>query len=105
MISEEADIYTRKQNFELLAKKFAKHQQDKGLLLRGNDLRSNVWLKKMNKLARDDLGIDLAGYRDYVNNLQEFSHVNNDLSLLAYEGFVKGPGKRPDMLLQTRVAQ
>jgi len=43
------------------------------LILKGNDLRSNIWLKKMEKLARGDLGLDLAGYKDYVNNLKEFA--------------------------------
>jgi hypothetical protein len=47
--------------------------------LKGNDLRYNVYLKKLEKMTRTDLGLDLAGYKDYVNNLQEFASVNKDL--------------------------
>lgn len=104
--SEEGDIFTRKANFEKLAKRFQKHQQEKGLLLRGNDLRSNVWLKKMNKLARDDLGLDLAGYRDYVHNLKEFASVNDDLSIFALDSHFNEPDRKgPTGLLQFRVAK
>jgi hypothetical protein len=53
-----------------LLKKFQEHHKQKGLILRGNDLRSNVYLKKMEKLARQDLGLDIIGYKDYVNNLK-----------------------------------
>ena len=81
--SEEADIFARKDKFEVLLKKFQTHQKQKGLLLKGNDLRSNVWLKKMNKLARDDLGLDISGYKDYVHNLKEFANVHTDLAILA----------------------
>lgn len=42
----------------------------------------------MEKLARGDLGLDLAGYKDYVNNLKEFAHVNSDLSILARDGML-----------------
>jgi hypothetical protein len=93
VMSEEADIFTRKANFEMLARKFQKHQKEKGLLLRGNDLRSNVWLKKMEKLARDDLGLDLAGYKDYVHNLKEFANVNHDFGIFAIESLSKGHEK------------
>lgn len=48
----------------------------------------------MEKLARDDLGLDLAGYKDYVNNLKEFAHVNNDLSILAHESMTSTSDKK-----------
>jgi len=38
--------------------------------LRGNDLRFNIYLRKMNKLARRDLGLDIEAYKDYINNLK-----------------------------------
>jgi len=41
--------------------------------LRGNDLRYNVYLKKMNKLTRKDLGLDVEAYKDYCNNLKIFA--------------------------------
>lgn len=88
--SEEGDVFARKAKFEQLHKRFQKHQKEKGLLLRGNDLRSNIWVKKMEKLARDDLGLDIAGYKDYVQNLKEFAHVNSDLSILAAESLNGG---------------
>lgn len=59
--SDEPDIFERKDKFEKLLKKFEEHRKQKGLLLRGNDLRSNIWLKKMQKLARGGLGLDLLG--------------------------------------------
>ena len=45
----------------------------------------------MNKLARDDLGLDLAGYRDYVNNLKEFASVNNDMGIFALDNLFNDP--------------
>lgn len=45
--SEEADIFERKSKFEKLLKKYEEHRKEKGLLLKGNDLRSNIYLKKM----------------------------------------------------------
>jgi hypothetical protein len=77
--SEEADIFVRREKFENLLKKFEQHKQENGMGLKGNDLRYNVYLKKMEKMTRTDLGLDLAGYKDYVTNLQEFAHINKDL--------------------------
>lgn len=81
--SDEPDIFERKEKFEKLLKKFEEHRKQKGLILKGNDLRSNVWLKKMEKLARGDLGLDLLGYKDYINNLKEFANVNADAAFFA----------------------
>lgn len=53
------------------------------MLLKNNDLRSNIYLKKMEKMARMDLGLDLVGYKDYINNLATFSQYNSDLTVLA----------------------
>ena len=55
------------------------------MALKGNDLRYNVYLKKLNKLARKDLGLDIEAYKDYVNNLREFAHINKDLNVFAAE--------------------
>lgn len=81
--SEEADIFERKARFERLHKKYTKLQKEKGLLLKGNDLRSNIYLRKMEKLARKDLGLDIIGYKDYTNNLKRFARYNSDLGILA----------------------
>jgi hypothetical protein len=66
MESDEADIFERKRKFEKLLDRFERHKADKRLLLKGNDLRYNVYLKKLNKYARKDMGLDIAGYKDYV---------------------------------------
>jgi hypothetical protein len=47
----------------------------------------------MEKLARDDLGLDLAGYKDYVHNLKEFANVNHDFGIFAIESLTKGHEK------------
>lgn len=79
MESEETDIFERKRKFEKLLERFEKHKQGNLLMLKGNDLRYNVYLRKMNKYARKDLGLDIAGYKDYVNNLKEFANVRDDM--------------------------
>lgn len=83
--SEEADIFQRTEKFERVLKKLNKHREENQIALRGNDLRYNVYLKKLNKLSRKDLGLDVAAYKDYVNNLKEFAHLNKDLNIFAAE--------------------
>jgi len=80
--SEEADIFERVKKFEELQKRFDKHRKEKRQL-RGNDLRYNVYLRKMNKLTRMDLGLDVEAYKDYVNNLKVFAKFNKDYEILA----------------------
>jgi hypothetical protein len=75
--SEEADIFTRREKFEKLLARFEKHKKENADL-KGNDLRYNVYLKKLNKMTRMDMGLDLASHKDYVNNLREFSNLKND---------------------------
>ena len=55
------------------------------LTLKGNDLRYNVYLRKLQKLTRDDLGLDVLAYKDYVNNLKQFANINQDLNAFALE--------------------
>ena len=83
--SDEPDIFDRKEKFDKLLKKFEEHRKEKGLQLRGNDLRSNIWLKKMQKLARGGLGLDLLGHKDYINNLKEFASTNSDAAFFSKE--------------------
>lgn len=66
MESDEADIFERKRKFEKLLDRFERHKAENRLFLKGNDLRYNVYLKKLNKYARKDMGLDIAGYKDYV---------------------------------------
>ena len=67
--SEEVDIFERKQKFDELLKRIEKHRKEKAHL-RGNDLRYNTYMRKLNKLTRMDLGLDLEAYKDYINNLK-----------------------------------
>ena len=94
--SEEADIFERKARFERLHRKYTALQKEKGLLLKGNDLRSNIYLRKMEKLARKDLGLDIIGYKDYTNNLKRFARYNSDLGILAQDSFEKNLPKTPE---------
>ena len=45
--SDDPDIFERKKKFEKVLKKFNKHRDEKMIALKGNDLRYNVYLKKM----------------------------------------------------------
>ena len=80
--SEEADIFERVKKFEELNKRFEKHRKEQWAL-RGNDLRYNIYLKKMQKLMRMDMGLDVEGYKDFVNNLKEFAKYDNEWEILA----------------------
>lgn len=57
----------------------------------------------MEKLARDDLGLDLAGYKDYVHNLKEFAGINNDFGILAVESLYQGQGATNKELLRVKL--
>lgn len=80
--SEEVDVYERKKNFEHLLQKFEKHRAENAFL-RGNDLRYNIYMRKLNKLTRMDLGLDVEAYKDYINNLKKFAHMNADFEIYA----------------------
>ena len=80
--SEEGDIFERVKQFEELQRRLDTHRKD-NRKLRGNDLRYNVYLKKMNKLTRKDLGLDVEAYKDYVNNLKIFAKYKKDYEVLA----------------------
>lgn len=73
--SEEADIFERVKKFDELQRRFQNHRKEHRSL-RGNDLRYNVYLKKMNKLTRKDLGLDVEAYKDYCNNLKIFAEYD-----------------------------
>jgi hypothetical protein len=40
-------------------------------------------MKKLNKLTRKDIGLDLEAYKDYVNNLKQFATLNSDFEIYA----------------------
>ena len=37
----------------------------------------------MQKLTRMDLGLDMEAYKDYINNLKQFAHLNHDFEIYA----------------------
>ena len=88
--SEDPDIFRRAENFKKILKKMDEHRDKHLLTMKGNDLRFNVYLKKLEKLSRKDLGIDLLAYKDYVNNLREFAYINKDMHLFAAESMSIG---------------
>ena len=45
--SDDPDIFERKRKFEKVLKKFNKHRDEKMIALKGNDMRYNVYLKKL----------------------------------------------------------
>ncbi len=45
--SDDPDIFERTKKFELVLKKFNKHRNEKLVAFKGNDLRYNVYLKKL----------------------------------------------------------
>lgn len=97
MQSEEMDIFERAKTFEELQKRFKKHRNEKGHL-KGNDLRYNIYMNKMNKLLRKDLGLDVESYKDYVHNLAMFAKYNNDYEILAEDELTSVPGTANSML-------
>jgi hypothetical protein len=80
--SEEADVFERVNKFEELQRRLRDHRK-RTMTLRGNDLRYNVYLKKMNKLTRKDLGLDVEAFKDYYNNLKIFARYSDDYEILA----------------------
>jgi hypothetical protein len=42
----------------------------------------------MEKLTRMEHGLDLEGYKDYVNNLKEFAKFNKDWEILAQDNAI-----------------
>ena len=45
--SEDPDVFERKKKFEKLLRKFNEHRKTNALFMRGNDLRYNVYLRKL----------------------------------------------------------
>ena len=82
--SEDPDIFERSKKFEELQKRLSIHRKEKAHL-RGNDLRYNVYLKKMQKLTRQEHGLDIEGYKDYVHNLKQFAHLNRDFEFFSQD--------------------
>lgn len=95
--SEEVDIFERKNKFDELLRRIEKHRRENAHL-RGNDLRYNIYMKKLNKLTRKDLGLDLEAYKDFINNLKQFAHVNKDFELFARDSLATNQPEYRELL-------
>lgn len=82
--SEEGDVFERKRKFDTLIKRLDRHRKETAHL-KGNDLRYNIYMRKLKKLTRNDLGLDVEAYKDYVNNLKQFAQFNEDFEIFAKE--------------------
>jgi len=71
--------------------------------LKGNDLRYNVYLNKIHKLTRMDLGLDVEGYKDYVHNLKMFAKYNEDYQIFANDQLYPERGTIDDPSLNSRL--
>jgi hypothetical protein len=49
-------------------------------------------MKKMKKLVRMDLGLDIEAYKDYVNNTKEFAKFNRDWDIFSRDDLSVPPG-------------
>ena len=77
--SDEPNIFERNIKFNELHKRFENHREYSLRFMKGNDYKFNVYLRKMGKLSHKRFGgIDLEGYRDYINNLTKFKKIETD---------------------------
>jgi hypothetical protein len=73
--SDSADFFSRKRNFDILSRKINKYYDEKYDLYRGNDLKYNNYLRKLNKLAMKG-SLDKEGFKDYLKNIKELHDSN-----------------------------
>mmetsp|Transcript_38618 Transcript_38618/g.27949 ORF Transcript_38618/g.27949 Transcript_38618/m.27949 type:complete len:84 (-) Transcript_38618:3074-3325(-) len=52
----------------------------------------------MTKLTRMDHGLDIAAYKDYVNNLKQFAHINKDFEIFARDDLTYGDQENMELL-------
>lgn len=63
-----------------------------------------MYIKKLEKLTRKDLGLDVEAYKDYINNLKHFAHVNADFELFAKDNLkLTDPEYRELLMLDGQV--
>jgi hypothetical protein len=70
--SDEGEFFDRKRNFEIISRKLDKYMKDKFHLFKGNDLKYNNYVRKIEKLSMKE-SLDVEGYRDYLKNLKNLS--------------------------------
>lgn len=74
--SDDPNIIERNIKFDEIKKRFEKHKEYSLDILRGNDYQFNMYLRKMQKLANSRYGgLDIDGYKSYLNNLMEFKKI------------------------------
>ena len=78
--SDDPDVIERSIKFEELKRRFANHRQYSLDVMNANDFKFNNYLRKMDKLSNKKYGgIDIEGYRDYLNNLMEINKIKADI--------------------------
>jgi hypothetical protein len=74
--SDEEEFFSRKKNFDIISKKLDKYMTEKFHLFKGNDLKYNNYVRKIQKLSMKQ-SLDLEGYKDYIENLKNISDSKN----------------------------
>jgi hypothetical protein len=75
--SDDMDFYNRKRNFELITKKLNKYYDQKYNLFRGNDLRYNNYVRKIQKLSKHE-SLDYEGYKDFYENYRKLNESKSE---------------------------
>ncbi len=74
--SDDFDFYSRKRNFDIISKKMNKYLDTKFQMYRGNDLRYNNYLRKLEKLSKHE-NLDYEGFKDYLKGVKELNESKN----------------------------
>ena len=78
--SDEPSTIDRNIKFEEIKKRFDSHKKYSLDVLKGNDYKFNIYIRKMKKLSQARTGgLDLDGYKDYLNNLMEFKKIKGEM--------------------------
>lgn len=80
--TDEEDVIERNIKFQEIKRRFDNHKDYSIDVMKGNDFKFNNYLRKMNKLSKSRYGgLDIEGYRDYLNNLMEFKKIDDKFIL------------------------
>jgi hypothetical protein len=75
--SDDQEFHNRKRNFDIISKKLNRYYEQKYHLFRGNDLRYNNYIRKLQKLSKKE-SLDAEGYKDFVTNYKKLINSNSD---------------------------
>lgn len=70
--SDDFDFYSRKRNFDIISNKLKIYLDTKFEMYRGNDLRYNNYLRKLEKLSKQE-SLDYEGFKDYLKGVKELN--------------------------------